>query len=177
MRKLTVGILCLVCLIGAAVMGFANEQNLLKNSGFEELDSDNKIVAWRPINCEGSTDSEIKYKGDFSGKITLQTRQKRDGMWWQQIVGTIDGGTSYNIVAWVRREDPKSVIQFKVEWYDAEMNHVDELFSPLFRGRAGVWEKITWQVKAPAKAKNVNFMMRFPVGPGELWFDDVYFGK
>lgn len=171
MKKI-ISILLLVTLCIGLSMPVAADDNLLKNSSFEDPVSGSRISNWTTYDhALRNSDSKYVRTGSFSLKITTDTyNYPYSHQYWT--TGLVDGA-EYTASVWVYAMNPETRFCFRYSYLDKDGNYISEGFSQSrYTAAPGGWELFTDKFRIPKGTVRVIFALRMS-GTGTVYLDDV----
>lgn len=181
-NRLTVIVILLLLLLGgslpASAQGsalsfhpepFRDEENLLDNGRFRDVDEDGLPAAWSAVDARGSHDPEQLWEHMPSGR--LQRAERGEGYWVQDVEAELEPGGRYVLSGWVRGQ-PGSVAFLGVQAAERREGGAQRIFRGLSRDE---WQPVSMEFTAPASGR-----VRVWLGAdfsGTVWWSGAFLGR
>jgi hypothetical protein len=140
-------------------------ENLIKNAGFETLESENDFNEWIE---EGSVeDSQNAYQGNHSLFINAPASPKGNGYVYQRV--PVEEGKLYTLGYWINT-DQQATFLMQIRWLDDQGNLIsnEEDWKSITPG----WNWYSLHSQAPAGAQFANVFASLG-GAENAWVDNI----
>lgn len=172
----TMKVLCLlicgfIMFIVTSQMTKASE-NLLGNSGFEEISSDIPTLWSTQAYEEGKTIFTIDKAGPHSGAsyVTIENRQANDARWVQKI--KVKSNTQYKLSGWVKTDN----IGTEAKGANITVEGIADSSADI-KGTSEQWQPLEMYIKTDSKQEELDFTARLGgygyANTGKASFDDL----
>jgi len=148
---------------------FREDENLLDNGNFLNVDDTGQPIGWSAVGARGSHDPDQRWQHALSGR--LEREERGEGYWVQEVEAELEPGGRYVLSAWVRGE-PGSVAFLGVQARERPEGGAQRIFRGLSRAE---WQPVSMEFTAPASGR-----VRVWLGAdfsGTVWWSGAFLGR